>query len=154
MKHTFSACVVEMALMGGVRVVDGGNAFDAYHIARLVRNHTHLVRETLDQILISRAFTCYQVVALLGEMLADNRPVLVLDLLSTFNDESVKEGERQRLLEVTMGHLERLKQHAPVLVFTSLRTLEGWSENMEEAAGPSWYIEERPQLPPPPGLFG
>ena len=55
----------------------------------------------LNNIQAARAFTCYQVMALLEE--TANRPiqypVLIFDLLATFYDESVSYHEGYRLLE-------------------------------------------------------
>jgi hypothetical protein len=46
---------------------------------------------------LSRAFTCYQMLALLAETPAGGPPTLVLDLLDTFYDESVPLHESRRL---------------------------------------------------------
>jgi len=88
-----------------VRVLDGGNRFNAYIVARAARGRP----ETLDRISVSRAFTCYQVLSLLESTPATQVPFIVLDLLNTFYDESVQVGERKRLLRVCITHLERLE---------------------------------------------
>jgi len=87
-----------------VRVLDGGNRFDAYRVARAARGRP----EVLNRITISRAFTCYQVRSLLESTSATPVPFVVLDLLNTFYDESVQVGERKRLLRACVMHLERL----------------------------------------------
>src|SRR5512137_642239 len=46
---------------GPVRVLDGGNRFNAYVVARAARGRP----EVLNRITVSRAFTCYQVLSLL-----------------------------------------------------------------------------------------
>lgn len=89
-----------------VRVLDGGNRFNAYTVARLVRGRPVV----LEHITISRAFTCYQVLALLESVPATPSACVVLDLLNTFYDESVQAGERKRLLGVCLSQLERLGQ--------------------------------------------
>jgi hypothetical protein len=66
----------------------------------------------LNRITVSRAFTCYQVLSLLESMPATQSPFVVLDLLSTFYDESVQTGERKRLLRSCLAHLERLERFA------------------------------------------
>jgi hypothetical protein len=104
---------------GPVRVLDGGNRFNAYVVARAARGQP----EVLNRITVSRAFTCYQVLSLLESTPAiqvspappargtDQQAPLrlvALDLLNTFYDESVRVGERLRLLQACILHLERL----------------------------------------------
>lgn len=89
-------------------VLDGGNRFNAYLVARGARGQAEL----LEQITVSRAFTCYQMLSLLETTPASHRPILALDLLNTFYDESVRVHERRRLLEGCIAHLDRLSQPA------------------------------------------
>ena len=108
-----------LALRGPVRILDGGNSFDAYRVARQVRRQTPRLNETLDQIQVARAFTCYQVASLFKQAPAGPAPQLVFDLLATFYDESVSLEESHRLLQVVLGHLFRLRREAPVAVSIS-----------------------------------
>jgi len=89
-------------------VLDGGNRFNAYLVARGARGQTEL----LERITVSRAFTCYQMLTLLETTPASHRPILALDLLNTFYDESVRVHERRRLLESCLFHLDRLSRPA------------------------------------------
>jgi len=89
---------------GPVHVVDGGNCFDAYSVARKVRGR----KEVLERIMLGRAFNCYQVLSLLEDTPADDTPFFVLDMLRTFYDESVPEVERKQILGECIGHLDRL----------------------------------------------
>ena len=118
-------------------MLDGGNRFNAYLVARGARGQTDL----LERITVSRAFTCYQMLTLLETTpallascqrdtcawrkcrccarAAGSRPaavpprlILVLDMLNTFYDESVRVHERRRLLESCIVHLDRLSQPA------------------------------------------
>ena len=88
-----------------LRVLDGGNRFNAYTIARAARG----MPDTLARITVSRAFTCYQAFSLLESTPASPYPFIVLDMLNTFYDESVGSVERMRLLKSCIGHLERLQ---------------------------------------------
>ena len=88
-----------------VRVLDGGNRFNAYIVARTARG----LPATLDRITVSRAFTCYQAFSLLESTPASPYPFIVLDMLNTFYDESVRSAERMRLLKTCITHLERLQ---------------------------------------------
>jgi hypothetical protein len=106
-----------LALRGRVVVVDGGNRFDGYALARELRRQTPRVQETLKRILLSRAFTCYQTMALLAKLPVDGTPVVVLDLLATFRDENVSWGKRRRLLDSSLNLLKRISACAPVAVW-------------------------------------
>ena len=100
-----------------VRVLDGGNQFNAYTVSREIRRHTAALSQAMNNIRLSRGFTCYQMVVLLADTpTIPERPVLVLDLLATFYDESVPLAESRRLLENAMVHLKRLSRSAPVMV--------------------------------------
>lgn len=107
-----------LAHQGPVRVLDGGNVFNAYRVARAIRRRTHRMTATLEQIHVARAFTCYQMVTLLEESPALPIPTLVLNLLVTFYDENVKLGESERLLEESLGHLERMSKSGLVIATT------------------------------------
>ena len=107
---------VQLALRGSVRVLDGGNSYNALYVARYIRRHTVQLEETLNRITVARSFTCYQVVTLLAETAASPHPTLILDLLATFYDESVDIREAHRLLRQVMIQLNRLRRLAPVIV--------------------------------------
>lgn len=98
--------IARLGQAGQVRVLDGGNRFNAYTVARLARGRP----QVMDRITVSRAFTCYQVRSLLESTPASAGPFAILDLLNTFYDESVQAGERKRLLRACLTHLERLGQ--------------------------------------------
>jgi hypothetical protein len=108
MNPTMLDAIARLGQRTAVRVLDGGNRFNAYTVARAARGRP----ETLDRITVSRAFTCYQVLSLLESTPATQVPFIVLDLLNTFYDESVQVGERKRLLRVCTTHLERLETAA------------------------------------------
>jgi hypothetical protein len=105
-----------LARRGPVRVLDGGNQFNAYYVARAVRRHAPNLSEILSRIDLARAFTCYQMESLLLASAAAWAPTVVLDFLSTFYDENVSLAERRRLLQRCALHLRRLSGHAPVVV--------------------------------------
>lgn len=100
--------IARLAERGPVRVLDGGNQFNAYLIARALRGQPLL----LERISVSRMFTCYQVLASLEKMAALPAPVIVLDLLHTFYDETIPFHERRILIERCLPHLGRLSRQA------------------------------------------
>ena len=116
--------IARLGGVGGLRILDGGNRFNAYTVARAASGR----QDILNRITVSRAFTCYQVLSLLESTPATPSPFVVLDLLNTFYDESVQAGERIRLLRACIAHLERLV--APAEFHSS-----GMLRNNTEVAG-------------------
>jgi hypothetical protein len=88
-------------------------------VAQMLRQKTPLVESAAKNIFIRRAFTCYQMLALLEGTPALRQPCLVLDLLATFYDEHVSEREARRLLAACLRELERLCRGVPVVVSLS-----------------------------------
>jgi hypothetical protein len=105
-----------LALRGSLTVLDGGNRFQPYRVAQLLRQHTTGVEAAAGRLFIRRAFTCYQVLALLESTPPFRQPYLILDLLGAFYDDHVTDREARRLLELCLGQLDRLRQVAPLLV--------------------------------------
>ena len=101
-------------------VLDGGNCFNVYPVARLLRRHTSSVQAALASIRVARAFTCFEMASLLkrSAQAAGSPPaaVMVLDLLSTFRDENVPLSERLRLLHTCLPPLRRLASTSRLLV--------------------------------------
>ncbi len=105
-----------LALEGPLLVLDGGNQFNAYPVARSIRRHSVDLTAALQNLRLARGFTCYQMEALLAGCQAEGHPILVFDLLSTFYDENVPMGEARRLLGLCIRHLKSLSRVAPVVV--------------------------------------
>ena len=135
-----------------LRVLDGGNCFNAYIVARELARHTpdvdHIlnVEAGLKRIQVARAFTCYQVLSLLEGTPADGRPTLVLNVLDTFYDESVALVERRRLLDGSIRELRRLCRQSSVGVSArwpkvDLPETQVLLQALEHAAGRVWRME-------------
>ena len=146
--------IAHLGEKGALRVLDGGNRFNAYTVARAARGRS----EVLDRITVSRAFTCYQVLSLLESTPAIQVPFVVLDLLSTFYDENVKASERKRLLRGCISHLERLERlsggvasvHPPSV--PSIDALELF-EILQASAMDTYFIQTPAPVPEPMRLF-
>jgi len=123
-EHAANTWMLELAawlsIQDHVRVLDGGNRFNVYPVARAIRRQNQDPRAGLQRIRLSRAFTCYQVDALLSEWQPAISPLLVFDLLATFYDESVPLHESRRLLLRVLNRLELHSKLAPVLVSTRM----------------------------------
>ncbi len=107
--------IVRLALLYPVRVIVGGNRFDAYQLARIVRRHTVHIDQILGRIEQARPFTCFQVLKLLEET-QPTTPLVAIDLLATFYDENISDAESTRLVNVAIAHLKRAGKQAPILV--------------------------------------
>jgi hypothetical protein len=154
-RQMMTVLTARLALTGRVRLVDAGNCFDGYGLARQLRQQTSYWQQALERVSVARAFTCYQVETLLTESVTDFSPVLVLNLLDTFYDENVKLTERLRLLDVSLAELRRLCRLASVAVSASLPKRDQPGELLEMlagAAGQVWSYEE-PQPVEPLRLF-
>jgi hypothetical protein len=108
--------IARLALAGPVRVLDAGNQCNVYPIAQRLRRSTPDVNAALRRIQVQRAFTCYQVAALLAETVPAAAPTLVLDFLASFYDEDVRLPEAEALLRTCLPRLRALAELAPVLV--------------------------------------
>jgi hypothetical protein len=140
-----------LALRGRVLVVDGSNCFDAYALARALRQRTAQVQATLQSVRLSRAFTCYQMATLLAELPVDGTPVIILDMLSTFLDENVHFSKRQRLLDESLNLLRRISQDAPVAVWARTRAplngeVQQFLTPLLESAQDIWELQA-PEIP-------
>lgn len=154
-RQMMTILAARLALTGRVRLVDAGNCFDGYGLARQLRQQTSYWQAALERVSVARAFTCYQVETLLTESVSDFSPLLVLNLLDTFYDENVKLAERMRLLEVSLAELRRLCRAASVAVSASVPARDQPGELLEMLAGTAgqvWSFEE-PQPAEPLRLF-
>ena len=160
--HAAASMLLELtarlSLSGELRVLDAGNRFNVYPVARIIRRYSANLSAALARIQLARAFTCYQVTTMLADMPCDDvRPLLVFDLLATFYDESVNLDESSRLLQACLVHLQRLSRSAPVVVSARPpaprrdgRTL--LIETLQSAASGAWQLEALP-APSAPTLW-
>jgi hypothetical protein len=95
-------------------VVDGANAFDPFLIAALARKTGIVPKAVLDEIRISRVFTCHQLEALLRGRLQNSlkqfegRAVLFSGLLDPLLDEEVPLKEALRIFRLIPPVLRKL----------------------------------------------
>jgi hypothetical protein len=107
-------------LLSGVPVtlVDGSNRFDLYGLAEFARRTAGgrcTPEELLRNIFVSRAFTCYQMEAVITERLPafvrtkQSPVVLIFGLLDTFYDEQAPLFEVRGALERSITALQQLR---------------------------------------------
>jgi RecA/RadA recombinase len=133
MGYTVSEICIRAQLLkeeGGLETsiiyVDGGNVFDPYLIANLSRQHNISIGQTLQNIKVSRAFTCHQLVSLICERLPEalktynSRLVVISDIFSLFND--AESGEAGRMFNhITHFISELVKKENIIVIATCLR---------------------------------
>jgi len=141
-----------LALRGPLEVLDGGNCFNIYTVAQALRRGGADVRRALGRIQVARAFTCYQMAAMVCQEPVkattpeEAAPLMVLDFLNTFQDENVSLSERKRLLRSSLPALRQRCQAAPILVSIRKEVPE-FMEMLVEAADDIWRAETPPQPP-------
>jgi hypothetical protein len=146
-RHMMMTVIAGLAEHEPIRVLDGRNSPENEHvdwleIAQLLRGKPN----ALDRISIRRANSCYQVLRLLERTSSTAVPFVVLDLLNTFYDESVKIGERKRLLRGCLENLNRLEKCAGGVVSVTppkVRSKEAVElfKMVEEAASDTYRVE-------------
>lgn len=113
--------LVRLAVHAPIRWLICGNYLDLqlliYDVARSAGGNYYRVLE--DNIAISRAETCYQVVALLRKTRAAATPTFVTDLLMHFYDDKVRDDEASELFIQGILALKGLGQVGPIIVSAS-----------------------------------
>lgn len=115
-----------------VIVLDGANRFDPYVVSSFARTALLSPEDLLKRIHIARAFTCYQMAALIGEKLIllfkeggaevpPKRPwVILLGFITTFLDEDIPERGARLLFERSIKRIEEMAlKGVPFLLFQS-----------------------------------
>ena len=105
--------------------VDGGNTFRLYQVARLAQLHQLNPREVLERIYISRAFTAYQMTALIMEKLKetvkkyDAKLVIISDIAGLFLDKDIPDEEAHRIFSQVNAYLSTFaKENQLILIAT------------------------------------
>ena len=107
--------------------IDGGNTFDVYRTSELARLHYLDAKQVLDKIYISRAFTAYQVTALITLKLKkavkkfNAKLVVISDIAGFFLDKDIAEDEARRIFcQVTTYLANFARENKVVLIATFL----------------------------------
>ncbi len=116
-------------LNSSVLFLDGGNRFRLYQISRIAQLHHLDVRQVLDKIVISRAFTAYQMTSLIMERLKDAvekynaKMVIISDIAGLFLDEDLEDEEARSVFSQIMSYLQSfVRQSQVVLIATYPRS--------------------------------
>jgi hypothetical protein len=109
-----------------IAVVDGANRFDAYYLARILREQYGHAEPLLNTIYVSRGFTCYQMEAAITQRLPQflyrmkSKTAMIFGLLDTFYDEQAKFYEVQKSLQRILRKLHEMKREGVSILIASL----------------------------------
>lgn len=112
-------------LSSTVVFVDGGNTFDPYAVSATAREYGLEPESVLEKIFVSRAFTAYQLTALIFEKLEEalkrynSKLVVISDIAGLFLDRDVPKIEGRDLFFKMTQHLLNLASRRQVIVVTS-----------------------------------
>jgi len=112
-------------LGSNVVFVDGGNTFRLYQVARLAKLYKFDPKQALERIYISRAFTAYQMTALILEKLEEtiihygSKLAIISDVAGFFLDKDVSEDEARRVYSQLTAYLSNFaKENQIILIAT------------------------------------
>ena len=114
-------------LSSNVVFIDGGNTFRLYYVSRLAQLHHLDPKQALDRIYLSRAFTAYQMTALIMERLKDAvekysaKLVIISDIAGLFLDKDIPDEEARRVFSQVAAYLQSFaRQNQIILIATCL----------------------------------
>lgn len=144
-----------LALRGPLLLLDCGNRANPLPLARHLRRLTPDPLRAMGNIQVARAFTCFQVKALLEQVafFPAQQPLMILELLATFYDESVSYAEGHRLLEQSLHCVRHVCRAAPVLISARHPPADfperGVFVDMLCSIADQYWLEEKPAPRPP-----
>ncbi len=112
-----------------------------------VYKHTVAVDKTLDNLTLARPFTCLQLLDLLMEAEAQNKPVLILDFLHLFYNSDVDLSLRYSTLEQCCQYTKRLSFSKPVVLLVQSLAMEDYRRFFPFAASIADEIIESVERP-------
>ncbi len=122
-----SLAIASHALLSStpIGVVDGANRFDVHYLSHFARERCVNPKVLLDNIYISRGFTCYQMEAVIKDRLPeflkkiDSHTALIFGLLDTFYDEQAPLFEVKQILQCVIASLQEMKTNGISILLTS-----------------------------------
>ncbi len=136
--HLFLSFFEYLLGEGDVYCLDAGNCFDPYPLAKMARSKGMHPERVLENIRVSRAATCHQIVSVVEEMILplaeepEGKMVLVLAIDTLFMDEDIPLFERRYLFDRILSGILQVSQSMGCLI-TYNRELE------KDRLGRQWY---------------
>ncbi|MBI3022975.1 MAG: hypothetical protein HYY68_04510 [Thaumarchaeota archaeon] len=133
--------------------IDGGNGFDVYLFTSIAREHGLDLHDALDNIIISRAFTPYELVQLIAKdanrVIDRYRPkLLVISNVFDLFSRDKETDEARRLMGKIRNAIFRINRSRRVpIVITARNRVEGIEPIVQEACNVEVeFVEERHQI--------
>lgn len=123
-------------LGSNVVFIDGANTFRLYQITRLARLHQLDPKQVLDRIYISRAFTAYQMAALILQKLEDAvktcnaKLVIISDIAAMFLDKDVQKEEAKSIYSQVTTRLSNFAREQQAITVATYPPHEDSRRNM------------------------
>ncbi len=124
-------------LNSNVVFVDGGNTFRLYQVARLAQVHQLDPKQALDRIYVSRAFTAYQMTALLMEHLKsaverfNAKLVVISDIAGLFLDDDVPNEEARRVFSQVLMYLQNFARENQIILIATYLPRQNSRRNLQ-----------------------
>ena len=119
--------IVQWTLRGPFYLIAAGEWFpDHDELRYAVYRYTVAFDEVLDNLTLSRPFTCLQLLDLLMEADTQHRPILILDFLHLFYDADVDLSLRDATLEQCCQHTKRLSFSNPIVLLVPDLNIEDY----------------------------
>ena len=140
--------IVQWALRGPFYLIAAGEWLPHHDELRYaVFRYTVAFDEVLNNLTLSRPFTCLQLLDLLAEANAQNKPILILDFLHLFFDADVDLSLRESTLEQCCQHTKRLSSFHPAVVLVPDLNIEDYRRFFPLIASVADEIVEAGQKP-------
>jgi hypothetical protein len=123
-------------LGSNVVFIDGANTFRLYQTTLLARLHQLSPKQVLDRIYISRAFTAYQMAALILQKLeaavktCNARLVVISDIAAMFLDKDVQEEEAKRIYSQVITRLSNFTREQQAITIATYPPHEDSQRNI------------------------
>ncbi len=105
-----------LGILGPLRIILGGNHYTLDHLPVLLGRRVIDIYTILNQIKVSRAETCYQMLDALKNTPSDKTPLIVMELLSSFYDQNLSNEEVAGVLQSCVVALIHLSQTTPIII--------------------------------------
>jgi len=115
----------EGGLNSSVIYVDGGNTFNPYAVSAIAQEYELDPRAALERVFVSRAFTAYQLSALIFETLENalrqyrSKLVLISDITNLFLDRDVPKKESMEIFNKSVIYLSDLVARRNIIIIAT-----------------------------------
>jgi len=105
--------------------IDGGNTFRLYRVSSLAQLHQLDPRQVLERIIISRAFTAYQMTSLILEKLEetvnrfDSKLVIISDIAGLYLDKDVPTAEAKEVFTQLATYLSKFTEEKQLITIAT-----------------------------------